>query len=567
MASVCGLNVPKFQIQDISRQSEMDLDKKYRNSLQESDNQEQLDFNNETENFVTIGNLKRIRSSRSTVNLNDWLHNSTSFSGDLQSNSSDFDDLALSLDTKLVENLKDLKIRKFFPVQKELIPIISKRLSEFHLARPRDVCVLSPTGTGKTFAYAIPLINYLMHRVVTRIRAIVILPVNDLAKQVHQVFQSLCKNTTLKIGLFIGSTNKITSNDFYKTTSNPSKKLYTIDILVMTPGKIRELIHDVDFDLSSLEVMIIDEADRLMNETQFQWLEFIEQLVYGSKVKCFCPCFVPKVKKQHAINFEENCVCALKARFQRKFILKLLFSATLSTDPEKIDSLSLHDPIHYTAKITDTDIGPQQIIPENLKEYLVIYDEDKKPLILWNIIENEKYSRILCFTNSVYNSHRLCQLMKKISTIKVREFSSRQNIQKRTKILKRFASGSIQMIISTDMTARGIDIEGIDCVVCYDLPRNETAYIHRIGRTARAGKFGTAITIISPNQLKHFNIIMRKLHRNNGAEKIERMAIKTSKLKPMKLIYKRALLELKSDANEEIIKLKFRKKLKKSNQS
>ncbi|OTF75751.1 ATP-dependent RNA helicase DDX51-like protein, partial [Euroglyphus maynei] len=428
--------------------------------------------------------------------------------------------------------------------------------------RPRDICVISPTGSGKTFAYSIPVIQYLINRIVTQIRVLIILPVQDLANQVYKVFQNLCENTTLRVGLATGSSS---SNMFYKPNAIGTQTICLTDILIATPGKLVDLIMNNEnggrnFHLRNLEILIIDEADRMMNETQLQWLSTIEYAVHGSSSKFYCPCLVPDAESQQC-NYKVDPFCACSTFDMRKTLFKILFSATFTTDPEKIDNLSLYDPllININSGNDNNNLSEKMksvALPENLKELMVICDQDKKPLILWHLVKNLGYQRILCFANSIMNAHRLDHLMKKLPELIVEEIHSRQNIHKRAKILKKFENGLIHILISTDVTARGMDIDGIDCVVSYDVPRNETAYIHRIGRTARAGKPGTAITLISPDQLKHFNIIIRRSHKStttNDDQKqmIEKLSIKNSDLKPLIGIYTKALEQLKNDAQSE----------------
>ncbi|KAH9424220.1 ATP-dependent RNA helicase ddx51 [Dermatophagoides pteronyssinus] len=514
--------------------------------------------NEENDYFQTIGSRKKLKTIKVKPNLPKWINESVNYSGDIENNSVDLNEIEKIIDECLSNNLRKNGIEKLFPVQKEVIPKLINTLKKKRYFRPRDICVISPTGSGKTFAYSIPVIQYLLDRIVTQIRVLIILPVQDLANQVHKVFQNLCENTTLRVGLATGSSS---SNMFYKPNIDGTQTICLADILIATPGKLVDLImnNENGFHLRNLEILIIDEADRMMNETQLQWLSTIEYAVHGSSSKFYCPCLAPDNGNRQC-NYNVDPFCACSTFNTGKTLLKILFSATFTTDPEKIENLSLYNPLlinmnsgHDDDKNMTEKINPVAL-PENLKELMVISDQDKKPLILWHLVKNLGYKRILCFANSITNAHRLDYLMKKLPELIVDELHSRQNIHKRTKILKKFENGLIHILISTDVTARGMDIDGIDCVVSYDLPRNETAYIHRIGRTARAGKQGTAITLISPDQLKHFNIIIRRSHKsssNDQKQMIEKLSIKNSDLKPLIGIYTKALEQLKMDAKNE----------------
>ncbi|XP_046911295.2 putative ATP-dependent RNA helicase Dbp73D [Dermatophagoides farinae] len=517
---------------------------------------------NEDENFFqTIGSRKKLKTLKVLPNLPKWIDESVNYSGDIQNNSVGLNEIEQPIDDCLLNTLRKNGIEKLFPVQKEVIPKLMESLKKKKYFQPRDICVLSPTGSGKTFAYSIPVIQYLLDRIVTQIRVLVILPVKDLANQVYKVFQNFCENTTLRVGLATGSSS---SNTFYKSNADGTQTICLVDILIATPGKLVDLIMNNedsgrDFHLRNLEILIIDEADRMMNETQLQWLSTIEYAVHGSSRKFYCPCLTPTAESLQC-NYNVDPLCACSTFQMRKTLFKILFSVTFTTDPEKIDNLSLYKPLLINMNSSNNDDLSERIkpvaLPENLKELMVISDQDKKPLILWHLMKNLGYKQILCFANSIINAHRLGQLMKKLPELIVHELHSKQNIHKRTKILKKFANGSIHILISTDVTARGMDIDGIDCVVSYDLPRNETAYIHRIGRTARAGKQGTAITLISPDQLKHFNIIIRRTHKssstsNDQKQMIEKLSIKNSDLKPLISFYTKALEQLKNDAKSE----------------
>ncbi|KAI2797101.1 ATP-dependent RNA helicase ddx51 [Blomia tropicalis] len=506
--------------------------------------------------FQVIGSLKQDKVKKVNASLPKWMSDCSQFDGNIETNSSDLDQYQSLINSKLFENLQKNKITKLFPVQKTVIPCLIDSFQKMKYCQPRDVCVLSPTGSGKTLTYAIPIINHLSNRVVTEIRALIILPVSDLATQVYKVLQSLCNNgINLRVGL-VTSSGKKELNQFYRKKVDGSGYICSVDILVATPGKLVDLIqHGDGFHLRHLQILVIDEADRMMNETQFQWFKEIEYSVFESNIKQFCPCSVDQSTKHNSfsnIDLLSSCSVSISP-IQHKSIHKILFSATITTDPEKLDHLALFCPILFNVQSNDlANTEPKQTIPTNLKELLIITEQNRKPLIVWHLIKNLKYRRILCFTDSVISTHRLFNLAKQLPDVNITEFSSQQNIRKRSKILSDFQNGKIDMIISTDIFARGLDVTGIDCVICYDPPRNDTAYIHRIGRTARAGNAGTAISLITTDQLKHFTIISRRVHK--GCDKqnpIEKLTVRESELKPLIPLYKNALKTLGELVHDE----------------
>ncbi|XP_014305025.1 ATP-dependent RNA helicase DDX51 [Myotis lucifugus] len=175
---------------------------------------------------------------------------------------------------------------------------------------------------------------------------------------------------------------------------------------------------------------------------------------------------------------------------------KLLFSATLTQNPEKLQQLGLHQPWLFSTRPArggprdtdeDADSGGKYTFPAGLSHHYVPCRLRAKPLVVLHLILHLGFSRILCFTNSRENSHRLFLLVQAFGGVTVAEFSSRYGPGQRKGILKQFEQGKIQLLISTDATARGIDVQGVQLVVNYDAPQYLRTYVHRVGRTARAG--------------------------------------------------------------------------------
>ncbi|XP_077469789.1 ATP-dependent RNA helicase DDX51 isoform X4 [Stigmatopora argus] len=236
---------------------------------------------------------------------------------------------------------------------------------------------------------------------------------------------------------------------------------------------------------------------------------------------------------------------------------KLLFSATLTQNPEKLQQLGLHQPRLFSSVNHPSSHCPQPSIdnqkpeqfdfPPNLSEFYVPSALSKKPLILLHFILSMKLSPILCFVNSRDTAHRLCLLVKLFGGVQVAEFSSRLSPGGRKKKLKEFEQGKINLLISTDAAARGIDISGVKCVVNYDAPQYIRTYIHRIGRTARAGKPGLAFTILLGVQEKNFLQMVTKA----GSFGIQKHVIKPAKLRCMEGRYEQTLQELAGVIKEE----------------
>ncbi|XP_033638586.1 ATP-dependent RNA helicase DDX51-like [Asterias rubens] len=385
-------------------------------------------------------------------------------------------------------------------VQRHVIPVI---LDSVRLGiqtgdvgyRPRDVCVSAPTGSGKTLAFAIPIVQALLYRMVPRIRALVVLPTRDLAQQVHKVFTSLCKGTSLKPALVGGLKKFGQEQRMLVETSNGETQC---DIVVATPGRLVDHINKTQgFSLQHLRFLVIDEADRMMDQISQDWIAQVEKCAYkDSRRQTPGPITVASCSK-------------IQMPLQ-----KLLFSATLSQNPEKLTQLNLFQPRLITSVVTSKNRRKQKQVdgqealeergefvgkfttPFGLKERYIQCTPGEKPLVVLHLIQSLKLSQILCFANTIESTHRLYHLLKLIGGIEVAEFSSNQTAGQRRQILKQFKAGKIELLICSDAMARGMDIENARYVISYDMPPYIKTYIHRVGRTARAGKTGVAYSLL-----------------------------------------------------------------------
>ncbi|MBW01406.1 ATP-dependent RNA helicase DDX51, partial [Eschrichtius robustus] len=232
---------------------------------------------------------------------------------------------------------------------------------------------------------------------------------------------------------------------------------------------------------------------------------------------------------------------------------KLLFSATLTQNPEKLQQLGLYRPrlfstgsVHGGPRDADVDgdgdSGGKYTFPAGLTHRYVPCSLRLKPLVVLHLILEMNLSRVLCFTNSRENSHRLFLLVQAFGGVRVAEFSSRYGPGSRKRILKRFQQGKIQLLISTDATARGIDVQGVQLVVNYDAPQYLRTYVHRVGRTARAGKSGQAFTLLLKVQERRFVRMLRE----GGVPGLERHDAPSELLQPLAPRYQEALSQLES---------------------
>uniref|UniRef100_A0A8C9R0P6 ATP-dependent RNA helicase n=1 Tax=Scleropages formosus TaxID=113540 RepID=A0A8C9R0P6_SCLFO len=446
---------------------------------------------------------------------------------------------------QLLAKLESNGILHFFPVQAEVIPAILEGVGQGLLVgrggyKPRDICVSAPTGSGKTLAFVIPIVQALLKRVVCEVRALVVLPTKELAQQVGKVFHCYTDGTGLKVGMLTGQ--RSLSAEQASLLEIRGGGIDLADIVVATPGRLVDHINMTEgFNLQNLRFLVIDEADRMIDSMHQAWLNQLTKAVYsGSDMASIFR------------RAEPGPITAASHLQPQMPLQKLLFSATLTHNPEKLQRLGLHQPRLFSSihsRPGDLDAGPQErfIFPEGLTEYYVSCTLSKKPLLILHLILRLKFSPILCFTNSREAAHRLHLLVKLFGGVQVAEFSSQLSASERKRALKDFEQGKIQLLISTDAAARGIDIEGVKCVVNYDAPQFIRTYIHRVGRTARAGKAGLAFTFLLGVQEKLFLQMLK----DAGSPGIQKQIIKAENLKTLEAHYEKVLLELKKVTKEE----------------
>lgn len=454
-------------------------------TLPETDNQEVLRFP-----LIVQKNVKPVPHS----GLENWLERPVTVSPYVEQ--TDENKIGEEIIPSIRKGLLARGITHWFPVQRSLIPLLLQTRHSSSTTSPGDICVSALTGSGKTYSYVIPILMTLHARIIPRIRALIIVPTRDLALQVRDTFETV--NKKLHVGLAIGQTSF--SQEQLQLVSRRKEDAFTekggcskIDILVATPGRLVDHIDSTaGFSLDHLRFLVIDEADRLLNQSYHGWLE--------------------KVLKVSNQGRQYGCQ-------------KLLFSATLTRNPEKISSLQLFKPTYIC--VQDDDLNKRYITPPTLTEKMIISDTiDEKPLVLLKILLDESPGSVLVFCKSIEASERLTRLINIVAEASANSNSciasmlaSETSPSERRKILKNFNSRSV--IVCTDMSARGLDLE-VDMVVNYDAPGALKTYIHRIGRTARAGRSGTALSIIDSRQAKWFkaNIVKSdKISRKNPVSK------------------------------------------------
>lgn len=440
-----------------------------------------------------------------------WLAHPTVISSDLSAAKENESAKIEFLSPLITANLTKMGIGHLFPVQHAVIPWILDVHNKPAPFRPRDVCVSAPTGSGKTLAYALPIIELLLPRTDRRIRALIVLPVNELAVQVGKIMRKLCEGTTLTVAL-LSKFNSFEVEQKQLIQQFNGKPYSKVDIVVATTGRLVEHLHGtVGFSLSSLQFLVMDEADRIMEQINNNWLYHLDRHV--------------KLESDTLLRGQTMPLCygALVTNRQPH---KMLFSATMSQDPEKLQNLHLFQPKLFTAVVgqfsggggggVDADATGGQFIgkfttPAELTERVCITQPELKPLTLFSLIKENKWTRFLCFANSGDAAHRLSFVLQSLcgSDLKIEELSSGLTPNVRSAVLQKFQSGQINGLICSDALARGMDIQNVNVVISYEFPRHIKTYIHRVGRTARAGKSGLAVTLLALYERDEFNVSLK----------------------------------------------------------
>ncbi|MEN8617657.1 DEAD/DEAH box helicase [Shewanella baltica] len=347
----------------------------------------------------------------------------------------------LSLNSTLVNTLASLGYESPTPIQLEAIPAI--------LAK-RDVMAGAQTGTGKTAAFALPILHHLLAlsplqelTTVRPVRALVLVPTRELAVQVQQSFVNYAKGTDIRIGIAYGGV----SIDAQVAVFNAG-----IEVLIATPGRLLDHLRQGALSLKQLSVLVFDEADRMLD------MGFMDEIKAVLKQ-------VPSDRQT------------------------LLFSATLDAAIFSLSKTLLRDPkLIEVAKRNTTAAEIEQVV------YAV--DADRKTELVSHLVRSKNWHQVLIFSRTKQGVDKLVQQLNKADII-TQAFHGDLSQGAREKVLQEFKQGKIQVLVATDVAARGLDIVELKYVINFELPFIAEDYIHRIGRTGRAGSAGLAITLFS----------------------------------------------------------------------
>ena len=357
--------------------------------------------------------------------------------------SSSFADLGLS--PAIVRALEEQGYTSPTPIQLQAIPAVLEG---------RDLLAAAQTGTGKTAGFTLPLlqrislIDFARSNVRAKIRVLILTPTRELAAQVEESVRVYGKYLDVKSMVIFGGVN-----------INPQKEKLNrrVDILVATPGRLLDHIGQRTIDLSGIDTLVLDEADRMLD------MGFIRD------IRRILP-LLPSDRQN------------------------LLFSATFSDEIKTLAAGILNDPVHI-------EVARRNAPAELVTQVVHPVDREKKRQLLEKLIRDGKWEQVLVFARTKHGANRLAEQLDK-SGISALPIHGNKSQSARERALSEFKAGRLRVLVATDIAARGIDIDALPHVVNYELPNTPEDYVHRIGRTGRAGSEGEAVSLVCVDELK-----------------------------------------------------------------
>lgn len=369
---------------------------------------------------------------------------------------------SLGLSSNIIHSVKKLGYLKPFPIQEQAIPII---------LQGKDLMGIAQTGSGKTACFVMPILEKLQNAEVKKdrnVQVLILVPTRELAIQIDEVFRAFTENLKREIR---------TMAVYGGVSINPQMKgMFGVEVLIATPGRLLDLIDHNALSISGIQHLVIDEADKMF------------QLGFGEEMdKLFG--MMPVMKQT------------------------TLFSATLD---DKVSEMKKRISMNPTL----IEIKKEEVEIDNIEQLAYhVAPEDKGPFLRY-LIKEKKVEKALIFVSSTKSADNLVEKLKK-NKIKAVAIHSQKSQGARRNNLEEFKVNGAQILVATDLIGRGIHIESLPCVINYELPRSPLDYIHRIGRTGRAGEKGTAINILTDDELQHFRVIQKKMGKKVTLQRTE----------------------------------------------
>ncbi len=363
----------------------------------------------------------------------------------------------LGLDAALSRVCESLGYTEPTPVQKQSIPIVLKG---------SDLIGCAETGTGKTAAFLLPIIQRMSRQARPGVRVLILAPTRELASQIEASYRSLVPKKDVRCATLIGGTNLSRQTEALRRGAS---------VVIATPGRLLDHMERGAIDFSGIETLVLDEADRMLDMG-----------------------FWPSVRRVLAV---------LPAERQTLF-----FSATMSPAIEKLARSIMHTP-------ELVEVSTRGRAPITVEQTAYPVAMESKTALLLDLLERERFERVLVFTRTRRGAERLSHILEARSH-KVNRIHADRTQPQREAALRGFKDGHTRVLVATDIAARGIDVDSISHVINYDVPQAPEDYVHRIGRTGRAGNLGRAITLVTPVE----ELPMRAIERLTG-QAVERVLL------------------------------------------
>lgn len=350
----------------------------------------------------------------------------------------------LNIIEPILKALKDENYKEASKIQEEAIPSV---------LLGRDLLGCAQTGTGKTAAFAVPTLQllYNSNKIAKKkkIQSLILTPTRELAIQIYESFQSYGKNLDLKCAVIFGGVSQKPQEEIIRKG---------VDILIATPGRLNDLVNQKIIDLSAVEIFILDEADRMLD---MGFINDVKKIIR----------YIPKKRQT------------------------LFFSATMPSEIKKLVSTLLVDPVVV-------EVTPVSSTVDKIKQSLYYVDKTNKKKLLVSLLKTDEIKSALVFTRTKSDANRLVKYLDE-AQIGAKAIHGNKSQNARQEALQSFKNKEIQVLIATDIAARGIDIDELSHVINYGLPNIPETYVHRIGRTGRAGQCGIAISFSDVDEIPY----------------------------------------------------------------
>jgi len=382
----------------------------------------------------------------------------------------------LGLAAPLLQAIVETGYTKPTPIQAKSIPLALQGI---------DLMAGAQTGTGKTAAFTLPILHKLLPLASTStspakhpVRALVLAPTRELAIQVEENIKVYAKNTSLRSLVVFGGVDIKKQTPHLKTG---------IEILVATPGRLLDHIEQKTVQLNQVQVLVLDEADRMLDMGFMPDLKRILKLL-------------PKQRQT------------------------LMFSATFSKEIKKLSDEFLNNP-------TLVEVARSNATSENVLQKVYAVEQSKKQALLTQLLKNEANNQVLIFTKTKVTANRLSKALVRDGIV-ADAIHGDKSQQERIAALDAFKQGAVKVLVATDVAARGLDISDLPMVINYEIPSAPEDYVHRIGRTGRAGASGIAISLVSDDEEKYFVEIEKLIKKSIPREKLGLSNTKSTRSQP-----------------------------------